>query len=147
VSYFTHAANLPVARVPEWRKLPRAACACGCAPPPGWTSRKIALSDLRLYCSANDDVAYRLHELVCGHTLGVVVLPVDTGTAAPQVLDGDCVRAGGLRRRRRAAARHADAALPATACCRSTLPFRSASCSSTSAEPGAGAACHGRQGG
>jgi type VI secretion system lysozyme-like protein len=57
--------------------------------------RKIALSDLRLYCSANDDVAYRLHELICGHTLGALVLPVE-GSAAPQVLSGDCVRAVGF---------------------------------------------------
>lgn len=94
VSYFTHAANLPVARVPEWRKY-GGGLRIRLRATAGLDFGKIALSDLRLYCSANEDVAYRLHELICGHTLGALVLPVE-GSAAPQVLSGDCVRAVGF---------------------------------------------------
>ena len=34
-----------------------------------------ALEDLRLHFAGIDDMAFRLHELVCGHALGVLVLP------------------------------------------------------------------------
>ena len=94
ISYFTHAANLPVARVPEWRKY-GGGLRIRLRTTAGLDFSRIAMQDLRLYCSANDEVAYRLHELICGHTMGVLVVPPDAA-AAPQVLAGDVVRAVGF---------------------------------------------------
>lgn len=94
VSYFTHAASLPTARVPEWRKY-AGGLRIRLRATAGLDFTRLALNDLRLFCSANDDVAYRLHELVCGHAIGGLVMPVG-GTAAPQFLPADAVRAVGF---------------------------------------------------
>lgn len=94
VSYFTHAANLPVARLPEWRKY-GGGLRIRLRATAGLDFARIALQDLRLFCSASDEVSYKLHELICGHTLGALVLPVD-GTARHQVLSADAVRPVGF---------------------------------------------------
>lgn len=94
ISYFTHASNLPLNRVPEWRKY-GGGLRIRLRATAGLDLQRIAAEDLRLYCSANDDVAYRLHELICGHALGALVMPVD-GTAPPQVLPADVVRPVGF---------------------------------------------------
>ena len=77
-SYFTHATQLPLAAVPEWRghggglriKLRTTA---------GLDFSQLRLQDLRLHCAGIDDIAYRLHELVCGHVIGGFVLPSGPG--------------------------------------------------------------------
>ncbi|MFO1330013.1 MAG: type VI secretion system baseplate subunit TssF [Rubrivivax sp.] len=94
VSYFAHAANLPLARLPEWRKY-GGGLRIRLRATAGLDFSRIQLQDLRLYCSANDDVAYRLHELICGHTQGVLVMPADGGSGEPQVL-ADGVKAVGF---------------------------------------------------
>lgn len=94
VSYFTHASNLPLNRVPEWRKY-GGGVRIRLRATAGLDLQRIAAEDLRFYCSANDDVAYRLHELICGHALGALVMPVE-GSAAPQVLPADVVRPVGF---------------------------------------------------
>jgi type VI secretion system protein ImpG len=90
ISYFTHAANLPVARVPEWRKY-AGGLRIRLRTTAGVDFARMAMQDLRLFCSANDDVAYRLHELICGHCLGAVVSAVG-GSAPEQILGVDVVR-------------------------------------------------------
>lgn len=73
-TYFTHATQLPLASVPEWRsygggvrfKLRTTA---------GLDFSQLALEDLRVHCAGIDEIAYKLHELVCGHALGAFVLP------------------------------------------------------------------------
>ncbi len=94
ISYFTHAANLPLPRTPEWRKY-GGGLRIRLRATAGLDFSRIGLQDLRLYCSANDEVAYRLHELICGHTLGALVLPTD-GTLAQQVMAGEVVRPVGF---------------------------------------------------
>lgn len=94
VSYFTHASNLPVARVPEWRKY-GGGLRIRLRATAGLDFSRIALQDLRLFCSAGDEVAYRMHELICGHTLGALVLPTD-GSSTQQMLPSDVVRAVGF---------------------------------------------------
>jgi type VI secretion system protein ImpG len=81
ISYFTHAANLPLTRVPEWRKYGgglrlRLRATAGVFRSWRW--------DLRLFCSGNDDVAFRLHEGWPSHA-GCLVLPAND-SAAVQVL-------------------------------------------------------------
>lgn len=94
ISYFTHAANLPLTRVAEWRKY-GGGLRLRLRATAGVDLSQLALQDLRLFCSGNDDVAFRLHELICGHALGALVLPAND-SAAVQVLAADSVRAVGF---------------------------------------------------
>jgi type VI secretion system protein ImpG len=90
VEYFSHAADLPVAARPEWRKY-RAGLRLRLRVTAGLDFSKLALQDLRLHCTGIDDVAYRLHEQLCGHALGVLVLPTNRPAAWHEALDGECV--------------------------------------------------------
>jgi type VI secretion system protein ImpG len=94
IAYFTHAANLPLARVPEWRKY-GGGLRIRLKTTAGLDFARLTLQNLRLFCSANDELAYKLHELICGNLLGVLVLPTD-GSAAQQVLGADSVQAVGF---------------------------------------------------
>lgn len=95
VEYFAQAADLPLAGLPEWRRY-RSGLRLRLRTTAGLDFSQIALEDLRLHCAGIDDVAYRLHELVCGHTTGVLVLPTQRPAAWHEALDGDCVEAVGF---------------------------------------------------
>ena len=94
ITYFTHAANLPLGRTPEWRRY-GGGLRIKLATTAGVDFAQLPLQDLRLYCSANDEVAFRLHELICGHVLGALVLSADA-TKAPHDLPADVVRPVGF---------------------------------------------------
>lgn len=90
VEYFNQAADLPMAAVPEWRKYRsglrlrlRATADCDLA--------QLSLDSLRLHCTGLDDVAYRLHELVCGHAMGILVLPTKRPADWYEALDAECI--------------------------------------------------------
>ncbi|MDE1948838.1 MAG: type VI secretion system baseplate subunit TssF [Burkholderiales bacterium] len=93
--YFTHAADLPLAGLPEWRKY-RAGLRLRLSTTAELDFSQIALENLRLHCAGIDDVAYRLHELVCGHTLGVLVMPTRRPAAWHEVLDRECIEPVGF---------------------------------------------------
>jgi type VI secretion system protein ImpG len=93
--YFTHAADLPMAAIPEWRKY-RSGLRLRIRTTAGLDFSQIKLQDLRLHCAGIDDVAYRLQELVCGHTLGVLVLPSKRPAAWHEALDGECIEPVGF---------------------------------------------------
>ncbi len=95
LEYFTHAADLPMAAVPEWRKY-RAGLRLRIRTTAGMDFAQVALQDLRLHCAGIDDVAFRLHELACGHAMGVLVLPTRRPAAWHEALQGDCVEAAGF---------------------------------------------------
>ena len=95
VEYFSHAADLPLAAMPEWRKY-RSGLRLRLRTTAGLDFSKLALQDLRLHCAGIDDVAYRLHELVCGHALGVFVLPSKRPTPWHEALDRDCIEPVGF---------------------------------------------------
>jgi type VI secretion system protein ImpG len=95
VEYFTHAADLPMTAVPEWRKY-RSGLRLRIRTTAGLDFAQIALKDLRLHCTGIDDVAYRLHELACGNAMGVMVLPTRRPAAWHETLEGDCVEAAGF---------------------------------------------------
>lgn len=95
VEYFAQAADLPLAGLPEWRRY-RSGLRVRLRTTAGLDFSQIALEDLRLHCAGIDDVAYRLHELVCGHTMGVFVLPTRRPAAWHEALDGDCVEPAGF---------------------------------------------------
>ena len=93
--YFTHAADLPMAAVPEWRKY-RSGLRLRLRTTAGVDFSQIGIDDLRLHCSGIDDVAYRLHEMACGHALGVLVLPTKRPAAWHEALDGECIATVGF---------------------------------------------------
>lgn len=95
VEYFTHAADLPVSAVPAWRKY-RAGLRIRLRTTAGLDFAQLALRDLQLHCAGIDDVAYRLHELCCGHALGVLVMPTKRPAAWHEALDGDCIEPVGF---------------------------------------------------
>jgi len=95
VEYFSHAADLPMASVPEWRKY-RSGLRMRIRTTAGLDFAQIALNDLRLHCTGVDDVAYRLHELVCGSPMGVLVLPTRRPAAWHETLEGDCIEPAGF---------------------------------------------------
>ena len=95
VEYFSHAADLPMAAIPEWRKY-RSGLRLRLRTTAGVDFPQIKLQDMRLHCAGIDDVAYRLHELVCGHTLGVLVLPSKRPAAWHETLDGECAEPVGF---------------------------------------------------
>jgi len=95
VEYFSHAADLPMASVPEWRKY-RSGLRLRIRTTAGLDFAQLALNDLRLHCTGTDDVAYRLHELACGHAMGVLVLPSKRPAAWHETLEGDCIEAAGF---------------------------------------------------
>lgn len=88
--YFSHAADLPLASLPEARKV-RSGLRLRLRCTAGLSFGALALEDLPLHCAGVDEIAYRLHELVCGATLNVLVLPTRRPTDWSEVLDGDAV--------------------------------------------------------
>ena len=98
-AYFTHATQLPLQSLPEWRKY-GGGLRLKLRTSGGLDFSQLALQDLRLYCSGVDDIAYRLHELICGHALGAIVLPGQRKAAgaadAFRTLDADAIRTVGF---------------------------------------------------
>jgi len=95
LEYFTHAADLPMAALPEWRKY-RAGLRIRLRTTAGVEFPQLALDSLRLHCTGVDDVAHRLHELICGHALGVLVLPTRRPAAWFEVIDGENIETVGF---------------------------------------------------
>jgi type VI secretion system protein ImpG len=95
LEYFTHAADLPMAALPEWRKY-RAGLRIRLRTTAGVEFPQLALDRLRLHCTGVDDVAHRLHELICGHALGVLVLPTRRPAAWFETLDGENIETVGF---------------------------------------------------
>jgi type VI secretion system protein ImpG len=93
--YFTHASDLPIVGLPELRKY-RAGLRIRLRTTAGLDFSRLALQDLRLHFSGVDEIAYRLNELVCDATLGVMVQPAARGTGRFEALAGDCVAAVGF---------------------------------------------------
>ena len=93
--YFSHAAGLPLAGAPDWRKYRgglRLRLRCTGAT----TFDQLALQDLRIHCTGVDDIAYRLHEQILGHTLGVIVQSVGRPGESPCLLGADHVQPAGF---------------------------------------------------
>jgi type VI secretion system protein ImpG len=95
VEYFSHAAELPLAALPEWRRY-RSGLRIRLRATAGLDFSRITLADLRLHLAGIDEVAYRLHDLVIGHTLGLLVLPARRPAAWHEALDGAAVEAAGF---------------------------------------------------
>ena len=95
VEYFSYAADLPMAAVSEWRRY-RSGLRIRLRTTAGTDFSQLALHDLRLHFSGLDEVAYRLHELLGGHVLGVLLLPTRRPAAWHEAVDGECVELAGF---------------------------------------------------
>jgi type VI secretion system protein ImpG len=84
-----------MAALPEWRKY-RAGLRIRLRTTAGVEFPQLALDRLRLHCTGVDDVAHRLHELICGHALGVLVLPTRRPAAWFETLDGENIETVGF---------------------------------------------------
>ena len=93
--YFSHAANLPFAAMPEWRKF-GGGVRLTLRTTAGLDFSQLKLDDLRLHLSGIDEVAYRLHELICGHTLGLFVMAGRGAGARHEALPADTVQPVGF---------------------------------------------------
>jgi type VI secretion system protein ImpG len=89
--YFSHASNLPLASMPEWRKF-GGGVRLKLRTTGGVDFSKIRLDDLRLHVSGLDDVAYRLHELICGQTIGLFVLAGRAGNVIHEAMMAEAVQ-------------------------------------------------------
>lgn len=85
VEYFSHAAQLPLAAVPEWRKF-GGGIRFTLRTTAGLDFSALRLRDVRLHCAGNDELAYRLHELICGQVIGGFVLAGRGPSARHEVL-------------------------------------------------------------
>jgi type VI secretion system protein ImpG len=92
--YFTHAAGLPAGAVTGGRQ--RAGVRFRLRATAGLDFRRIALDTLRVHCTGVDDIAYRLHELVAGNAVGVLVLPAPRADNRFEALDAGSVRPVGF---------------------------------------------------
>jgi type VI secretion system protein ImpG len=93
--YFSHASNLPLSSMPEWRKF-GGGVRLKLRATAGVDFAQIQLDDLRLHLSGIDDVAYRLHELICGQTMGILVLAGEGIGVRHAVLSADSVQPVGF---------------------------------------------------
>jgi type VI secretion system protein ImpG len=92
VQYFTHAPDLPLAHLPVARQV-KGGLRIKLKLHGGLSFKQLKLEHLPFYISAPDDVAFRLHELVLGNTVGTWV-----GNKRPMqgYADGDSVQAMGF---------------------------------------------------
>jgi type VI secretion system protein ImpG len=93
--YFSHAGDLPLAALPEWRRY-RGGLRIRVRCTGGFHFGQLALQDLRLHFTGADEVAYRLFEQAIGHTLGVLVMPAKRPAGWHEALDGESVQAVGF---------------------------------------------------
>ncbi len=77
-AYFSFASQLPLAGVPAWRNY-QGGLRLKLRATGGLNFAQIDLRDLRLHFTGADETCWRLHELVCGHMLGVLVRGVGAG--------------------------------------------------------------------
>lgn len=92
--YFTHAGQLPLAAVPGWRKY-EGGLRLKLRTTAGVDFSQVMLEDLRLTCTGSDEIAFKLHELLCGQAHGAFVLGANRH-AAPGLLPGDAIEAAGF---------------------------------------------------
>ena len=95
VEYFSFAGDLPLATLPEWRRY-RSGLRIRLRTTAGLDFSQLSLDDLRLHCSGIDDVANRLHELLGGHVLGVLLLPAARPPSWHEAMDAECVELTGF---------------------------------------------------
>ena len=95
VQYFSHAPDLPLAHLPVARQL-RGGLRIKLKLHGGLKFKQLKLDKLPLFISAPDDVAFRLHELVVGNTVGTWVTAGANRSPAAGFADVDSVKPMGF---------------------------------------------------
>ena len=95
VQYFSHAPDLPLAHLPVARQL-RGGLRIKLKLHGGLKFKQLKLDKLPLFISAPDDVAFRLHELVVGNTVGTWVAAGANRSPAAGFADVDSVKPMGF---------------------------------------------------
>ena len=93
--YFSHASNLPLGNKPEWKRF-GGGVRISLKTTAGIDFSQLRLDDLRLHCAGTDEVAYRLHEMVVGNTVGVLVLAGKGSAARHVALEPDAIEPVGF---------------------------------------------------
>ena len=94
--YFAHSAALPLsAAAPDWKKY-GGGVRLTLRTTGGRDFSTLGLQDLRLHCAASDEIAYRLHELVCGCPVGLFVLAPTQGAPRHELLGPDAIEPVGF---------------------------------------------------
>jgi type VI secretion system protein ImpG len=93
--YFGQTADLPPSVPADWRRY-RAGLRIRLHVTAGLQFTDLALDDLRLHCTGIDEIALRLHEQICGHTLGVLAMPPRRPAPWCETIDADAVEATGF---------------------------------------------------
>jgi type VI secretion system protein ImpG len=97
--YHVQTPDLPLAALPATRALAphvKGALRIRLATPEGLSFDALRLDALSLYFAGGDDIAFRLHELVLGHTLAIVVSTPERPATTLAVLPGDAVAPAGF---------------------------------------------------
>lgn len=89
--YFSYAPDVPLASLPVGKSV-RGGVRLRVKTTAGLKFNQIDLNRLRVFFSGSDDVAYRLHELCLGASLGVVVLPAPRPSAWHTFLPSRSIR-------------------------------------------------------
>ncbi len=79
VEYFLNASDLPLSTLPQ---RPRSGVRIKLELPAGLTFAQLKIGSLRFFLGGLPDVALRLHELVCGATIGLLAGPPGRGVEA-----------------------------------------------------------------
>ncbi len=93
--YFSHASNLPLANKPEWKRF-GGGIRISLKATAGLDFSELAIDDLRLHCAGTDEVAYRLHEMVVGNTLGVIAMVGKGNSIRHVALEADVIQPVGF---------------------------------------------------
>ncbi len=93
--YFSHASNLPLSNKPEWKRF-GGGVRISLKTTAGLDFSKLGLDELRLHCAGTDDMAYRLHEMVVGNTIGVLVLAGKGNATRHVALEPDVIEPVGF---------------------------------------------------
>ena len=93
--YFAHASNLPLGNKPEWKRF-GGGVRISLKTTAGLDFSKLGLDELRLHCAGTDEVAYRLHEMIVGNTIGVLVLSGKGSATRHVALEPDVIEPVGF---------------------------------------------------
>lgn len=95
VDYFTHAADLPLSSSPRLRGY-KAGLRIRIKTTAGLDFSQLSLESLRLHCSGMDEIAYKLHELIAGNTMGVLIVPASRPATWSEVLPASAIEPVGF---------------------------------------------------
>ena len=96
VEYFSYAADLPLSALGSLSRKIKGGLRIKLRAAGGAQFGQLALQDLRVHFSGNDEAAYKLYERVLGSTVATLVRPLGAGSTAHTALPGRVVQPVGF---------------------------------------------------